>query len=52
MVLGQVVAGVSVDELSVGMEMELAIDVLYSDEERDYLVWKWAPVGLEENGAG
>ena len=51
-VLGQVVAGVSVDDLAVGMEMELAIDVLYSDEEHDYLVWKWAPVGLEENGAG
>lgn len=51
-VLGQVVAGVSVDELSVGMEMELAIDVLYSDEEHDYLVWKWAPVGLEQNGEG
>lgn len=51
-VLGQVAAGVSVDELSVGMEMELVIDVLYSDDEHDYLVWKWAPVGLEENGEG
>ena len=49
-VLGQVVAGVSVDKLSVGMEMELVIDVLYSDEEHDYLVWKWAPVGTSENG--
>ncbi len=51
-VLGQVVAGVSVDELSVGMEMELAIDVLYSDDEHDYLVWKWAPAGIIENGEG
>ena len=51
-VLGQVVAGVSVDELSVGMEMELVIDVLYSDDEHDYLVWKWAPAGHSENGEG
>ena len=49
-VLGQVVAGVSVDDLSVGMEMELVIDVLYSDDEHDYLVWKWAPVGMSEDG--
>lgn len=51
-VLGQVVAGVLVDELSVGMEMELVIDVLYSDDEHDYLVWKWAPAGHRENGEG
>ncbi|WP_419928593.1 Zn-ribbon domain-containing OB-fold protein [Candidatus Poriferisocius sp.] len=49
-VLGQVVFGVSVDDLSVGMEMELALDVLYSDDEHDYLVWKWAPVGMSKNG--
>ncbi len=49
-VLGQVVAGVSVDELSVGMEMELALGVLYSDDEHDYLVWNWAPAG--HNGKG
>ena len=49
-VLGQVVAGVSVGDLSVGMEMELALDVLYSDDEHDYLVWKWAPAGHNGNG--
>lgn len=49
-VLGQVVAGISVDDLSVGMEMELALDVLYSDEEHDYLVWKWAPVVMNQDG--
>ena len=51
-VLGQVVAGISVDDLSVGMEMELVIDVLYSDDDHDYLVWKWAPSGHQENGEG
>ena len=48
-VLGQVVAGVTVDDLSVGMAMELVADVLNSDDEHDYLVWKWRPV---RDGAG
>lgn len=43
-VLGQVVAGVTVDDLSVGMPMELVADVLSSDDEHDHLVWKWRPV--------
>ena len=43
-VLGQVVAGVGVDELRVGMEMELVADVLDRDEDHEYLVWKWRPV--------
>ncbi len=42
-VLGQCVAGVRPDDLHVGMEMELVIDTLYSDDEHDYLVWKWRP---------
>ena len=40
-----VVAGVTGDELSVGTEMELVLDTLYSDDEHDYLMWKWQPVG-------
>jgi uncharacterized OB-fold protein len=43
-VLGQVVPGVAVGSLEVGMEMELVIDTLYEDDENEYLVWKWAPV--------
>ena len=43
-VLGQVVAGVSVDDIKVGDEVELVIDTLYSDDEHDHLIWKWAPV--------
>ena len=42
-VLGQVVPGVSVEDLRIGMEMELVLDVLYSDDEHDYVVWKWKP---------
>lgn len=54
-VMGQVVAGVTVDDLSVGMEMELVIDTLNvateEDGEVEYLVWKWRPV-TGEGGAG
>lgn len=44
-VLGSVVPGVTVDDLSVGQEVELVVDVLFSDEDTDHLVWKWAPIG-------
>jgi uncharacterized OB-fold protein len=44
-VLGQVVDGISVDDLQVGMEMELVLGTLYSDDEHDYTMWKWRPVG-------
>jgi uncharacterized OB-fold protein len=43
-VLGQVVPGVSVDRLRTGMEMELVLDTLYSDDANDHVVWKWRPV--------
>lgn len=44
-VLGQCVAGVTVDDLSVGTEVELVLDTLYSDDDHDYVVWKWRPIG-------
>lgn len=50
-VLGQVVDGVGVDDLTVGMEMELVLDVLYSDDDNDYMIWKWAPVGHTSGAA-
>jgi uncharacterized OB-fold protein len=43
-VMGQVVPGVGVDELHVGDEVELVVDVLFSDDEHDHLIWKWKPV--------
>jgi len=43
-VLGQVVSGVGVEELEVGMEMELVLETLYEDDEHDVQVWKWRPV--------
>jgi uncharacterized OB-fold protein len=42
-VMGQVVRGVGVDELRVGQPVELVIDVLYAEDDTDYVVWKWRP---------
>lgn len=42
-VLGQVVAGVAIEELKAGMPMELVLDTLFEDDEHEYLVWKWRP---------
>ena len=42
-VLGQVVHGVGVDELTTGMPMELALEELYQDDEHIYMTWKWKP---------
>jgi uncharacterized OB-fold protein len=46
-VMGQLVAGVSVEDLTVGDEVELVVDTLYSEDEDDVLVWKWQPVAVD-----
>jgi uncharacterized OB-fold protein len=46
-VLGQVEAGVGVEQLEVGMEMELALGTLFEDAEREVVIWKWRPVASE-----
>ena len=43
-VMGQVVPGVTVDDLQVGTDVTLVLDTLYEDDEHEYLVWKWQPV--------
>jgi len=43
-VMGQVVAGISVDDLTVGDEVELVVETLYTEDDTNYLVWKWQPV--------
>lgn len=43
-VMGQLVPGVAVGDLRVGQEVELVVDVLSSENDTDYLVWKWRPV--------
>ena len=42
-VLGQVVQGVGVADLKAGMEMELVLETLYTDEDSEKVIWKWRP---------
>jgi len=44
-IMGQVATGISVDDLSMGMEMELVLETLYEDDDNEYIVWKWKPTG-------
>ena len=46
--MGQVVAGISIEDLEVGMPVRLVIDTLFVDEEAEggpvrKTVWKWEP---------
>ncbi|WP_042394670.1 Zn-ribbon domain-containing OB-fold protein [Streptacidiphilus carbonis] len=45
-VLGQAVAGVSVEDLRVGARVELVVDTLFCDDEHEYTIWKWRPAGV------
>jgi uncharacterized OB-fold protein len=43
-VLGQVVTGVTVEDLKVGDEVEMVLETLFEDDESDKVVWKWKPL--------
>jgi uncharacterized OB-fold protein len=43
-ILGQIVAGVDVAALKVGMEVELVLETLYRQGDEERLVWKWRPL--------
>jgi uncharacterized OB-fold protein len=49
-VMGQMVADVTVDDLAVGDPVELVVDVLYEDDDHEYLVWKWRPLTGGDRG--
>jgi uncharacterized OB-fold protein len=42
--VGQVVEGVGVEDLSVGMPVELVMETLHETEEDVKVTWKWKPV--------
>lgn len=48
-VLGQVVPEVHVEELKVGMMMELVAGTLFEDDDAEYVVWKWRPMAGTQN---
>lgn len=43
-ILGQVADGYGIADISVGTKVELVIETLYSDDDNDYLVYRWKPV--------
>ena len=43
-VLGQVVDGVDVGSLKIGMEMELTLGILHQNDTTETITWKWKPV--------
>lgn len=49
-VLGQVVRGVGVEQLSVGMPMELVLETLYVQGDTEKVIWKWRPLGAGATG--
>ena len=51
-VLGQLIKGVTVDDVKIGDTVELALETLYSDDEHDYLVWKWQPIAQHNSDRG
>ena len=46
-VLGQVTPGWTVDDLRVGDQVELALGILYEDDDHEYLTWQWRPFDVE-----
>jgi uncharacterized OB-fold protein len=42
-ILGQVADGLGVEDLKVGMPMELVLETLHEDEEDTKIIWKWRP---------
>ena len=40
-VCGQMMPGIAVDDLAVGMPVELKLDTLFEDDDNEYVVWKW-----------
>ena len=51
-VLGQATPEVTVDDLSVGTPVELVTGVLYEDDDHEYVVWRWQPVGDSSSEGG
>ena len=49
-VLGQVVEGISVEDLQVGMPMELVLETLHETDEDIKVTWKWRPCADAEQG--
>lgn len=50
-ILGQLATGVSIGDVAIGDEVELVLETLFEDDDKDYLVWKWRPLEAGAEGA-
>ncbi|MDG2427878.1 MAG: OB-fold domain-containing protein [Acidimicrobiales bacterium] len=51
-VLGQVAPGWAVDDLNVGMAVQMELGVLYTDDDVDYMTWQWRPLEVNPRIGG
>ena len=51
-VLGQVANGFGVADLTVGDEVELVVETLYTDEDGEHTTWRWKPVSAAGANGG
>lgn len=42
-ILGPMAEEVSLDDMRIGMKVELGLTTLYEDEEHEYISWEWRP---------
>lgn len=42
-VLGQMLKGTELSSMKIGMDVELRLETLYEDDDKEYITWKWAP---------
>jgi uncharacterized OB-fold protein len=50
-VLGQLASGFGVADVTVGAEVELVVEPLYTDENGERTIWKWRPTESSEERA-
>ena len=50
-ILGQAANGFGVDDLTVGGQVELVVETIYTDETGDRSMWAWKPVAAKEQQA-
>ena len=42
-ILGQLAKGVTVDDVTTGMQVELQLQTLFTKDGQDYVSWVWQP---------
>ncbi|MGI9287968.1 MAG: Zn-ribbon domain-containing OB-fold protein [Pseudomonadales bacterium] len=46
-IMGQLAAGITVDDVTTGTEVELVLEPLFEKDGQQHMIWKWQPKGGE-----